>query len=74
VISTILSPVRILQLSLSFLTFQKQLALLILFSLCSIDKDQEQFTKQLFYYLCAFAGGIPVSFPHAPPSVSNLNE
>ncbi|XP_019091862.1 PREDICTED: ABC transporter D family member 2, chloroplastic-like [Camelina sativa] len=23
------------------------------------NKDQEQFTKQLFYYLCAFAGGIP---------------
>lgn len=25
------------------------------------NKDQEQFTKQLFYYLGAFAGGIPVS-------------
>ncbi|KAK8940814.1 hypothetical protein KSP39_PZI010804 [Platanthera zijinensis] len=25
------------------------------------DKDQEQFTKQLFYYLRAFAGGIPVN-------------
>lgn len=25
------------------------------------DKDQEQFTKQLLYYLGAFAGGIPVS-------------
>ncbi|EOA36667.1 hypothetical protein CARUB_v10011986mg [Capsella rubella] len=23
------------------------------------NKDQEQFTKQLLYYLCAFAGGIP---------------
>ncbi|KFK35525.1 hypothetical protein AALP_AA4G002100 [Arabis alpina] len=23
------------------------------------NKDQEQFTKQLFYYLCGFAGGIP---------------
>lgn len=26
-----------------------------------IDKDQEQFTKQLLYYLGGFAGGIPVS-------------
>lgn len=26
-----------------------------------IDKDQEQFTKQLLYYLAGFAGGIPVS-------------
>lgn len=25
------------------------------------DKDQEQFTKQLLYYLGGFAGGIPVS-------------
>lgn len=25
------------------------------------NKDQEQFTKQLLYYLGAFAGGIPVS-------------
>ena len=25
------------------------------------NKDQEQFTKQLLYYLAAFAGGIPVS-------------
>lgn len=25
------------------------------------DKDQEQFTKQLLYYLASFAGGIPVS-------------
>lgn len=25
------------------------------------SKDQEQFTKQLLYYLGAFAGGIPVS-------------
>lgn len=25
------------------------------------DKDQEQFTKQLLYYLCGFAVGIPVS-------------
>ncbi|MBA0822710.1 hypothetical protein Goarm_019493, partial [Gossypium armourianum] len=24
-----------------------------------IDKDEEQFTKQLLYYLCGFAGGIP---------------
>ncbi|CAN8303276.1 unnamed protein product [Cochlearia groenlandica] len=23
------------------------------------NKDQDQFSKQLFYYLCAFAGGIP---------------
>lgn len=26
-----------------------------------VDKDQEQFSKQLLYYLAAFAGGIPVS-------------
>ena len=25
------------------------------------DKDSEQFTRQLLYYLGAFAGGIPVS-------------
>lgn len=25
------------------------------------DKDQEQFTKQLLYYLAGFAVGIPVS-------------
>ncbi|KAA3467953.1 ABC transporter D family member 2, chloroplastic isoform X2 [Gossypium australe] len=25
------------------------------------NKDEEQFTKQLLYYLCGFAGGIPVS-------------
>lgn len=25
------------------------------------DKDQEQFTRQLLYYLGGFAGGIPVS-------------
>lgn len=30
------------------------------FHLCK-DKDQEQFTKQLLYYLAGFAGGIPVS-------------
>lgn len=31
------------------------------------DKDQEQFTKQLLYYLASFAGGIPVStLLHSP--------
>lgn len=30
-------------------------------SLLMQDKDQEQFTKQLLYYLGGFAGGIPVS-------------
>lgn len=35
--------------------------LFFIFSPSFIDKDQEQFTKQLLYYLGAFAGGIPVS-------------
>nr|ABN08200.1 AAA ATPase; ABC transporter, transmembrane region, type 1 [Medicago truncatula] len=31
------------------------------------DKDQEQFTKQLLYYLGGFAGGIPVVVPYSKP-------
>lgn len=38
-----------------------QLAAVFALTLGTTDKDQEQFTKQLLYYLAGFAGGIPVS-------------
>ena len=61
VTSTMLLPV--LSLLLSNLTTISSLLYFYYncFLLTFIDKDQEQFTKQLLYYLGAFVGGIRVS-------------